>query len=118
MSEEIVAQEATTPDVVVEEGPHAAEQPVVVYEMTFDEYDDFIERATEIELYGLQPYWPTPKDIAEKGLRFTTKELALMFSWLLEMNPAPESDEEKASYRAMKQYVYDHLKLVAAPSAS
>lgn len=118
MSEEMVTQEAAAPDVVVEEESRAAEQPIAVCEMTFDEYDDFMARATEIELYGLRPYWPTAKDIAEKGLRFTTRELALMFSWLLEMNPTPVSDEEKASYRAMKQYVYDHLKLVAAPNAS
>lgn len=80
--------------------------------ITFDEYDDFMQRASEIELYGLRPYWPSPAEIDQKGSHFPIYELVLMLSWLLEMNPNPVTEAEKISYTAMKQYVYEHLKIV------
>ena len=82
------------------------------HKMTFAAYDEFIARASEIELYGLQPFWPTPEDIVNKGARFSIKQLTLLFAWLLEVNPEPVTGAEYDSYFAMRDYVYAHLKLV------
>lgn len=87
-----------------------------VHTMTFDEYDQFLDQAAEVELFNLKPYWPTSGDIEMHQDKFTTAQLALMFTWLLENNGPPTTDAERRSYLTMKQYVYDHLKLVDEPS--
>lgn len=83
-----------------------------VYVTTFDEYDAFMQRAAEVELFDTKPYWPTAGDIALHESEFTTKQLVLTFSWLLDSNGEPSTDAERRSQKAMKQYIYRHLKLV------
>lgn len=86
-----------------------------VAEVTFSEFDKFSANADKIELFNLQPYWPTPHDIAKFAVQLDTKRVALLFSWLMDSNGEPETDEEKLSKKAMQTYVHKHLDLIDDP---
>ena len=79
--------------------------------MTFDAYDTFLEEAHEIEPFNLKSYWPSVNDIKIYAHRFPAKQVSMFFSWLLETNSTPNTNEERASQVAMKQFIYEYLLL-------
>ena len=102
----------TDADLIDVELVTAQEAPLEPVIMTFDEFDQFMEKATDVELFNCKPYWPTSGDIELYKRDFPLRDLVLFLSWLLEMNESPKTDAEVRSQKAIKQFVYEHLNLV------
>lgn len=96
-------------DVALLTEQEASLEPVV---MTFDNFDQFMEKATDVELFNCKSYWPTSGDIELYKRDFPLRDLVLFLSWLLEMNEPPNTDAEVRSQKAIKQFVYEYLNLV------
>lgn len=80
--------------------------------MTFDDYDALVQRIKENK-YQCDGWWPTPEELKEKIGNDINANIQFLI-WVVETNPEPETDEEKASKRYINKLLYDNLKLYDA----
>ncbi len=77
--------------------------------MTFDEYDDLVDRLHENK-YACDDWWPSPDEIKEKMGGEINANIPLLL-WIVETNNPPETEEEKESYKYINKLLRDNLKL-------
>ena len=86
----------------------------VVY-MTFNEYDDLLEKSEEITFVKENGYFPTLRDIEKhepsEANQIDPKRFIIFLAWLLEKNPPPETYDELESHENIKLYLKKHLVL-------
>lgn len=111
LTSEAVDLELVDINLLTDQNQQELDQPESV-NMTFDEFDQFMEQAADVELFNCKPYWPTSGDLEMYERDFPLRELVLFLSWLLEMNEPPKTDAEVRSQKAIKQFVYERLNLV------
>lgn len=76
-------------------------------EMTFDEYDEYLDK---IENMKTKPCWPTLDqiDLFEKN----PEKWLLYCCYILEKSDSPKNNEEKYARRNLSDFVNRHLELV------
>lgn len=81
--------------------------------MTFSEYDSLFEKASQAELVKTQKYFPSRSEILAHepngNNKIESKKFIIFLSWLLEINPPPETIEELDSKEHIEQYLRAHL---------
>ena len=76
--------------------------------MTFNDYDALVERLKE-NPYQCNGWWPSPEELDEK-LDEINPNIPFLI-WIVETNPDPETEEEKASKRHINRILRENLKL-------
>lgn len=76
-------------------------------EMTFDEYDELVEKFEKIK--GLT-YWPSVDDIDLMNKH--PDKFVVFASYLLETNDIPRNNDEKYSKKNLNRFVNSHLELL------
>lgn len=77
--------------------------------ITFDEYDDLVERLHENK-YACDDWWPSPDELKEKMGGEINANIPFLL-WIVETNNPPETEEEKESYKYINKLLRDNLKL-------
>lgn len=75
--------------------------------MTFDEYDDFVERLVNGH-YSNEGYYPSKEELDEKTNKEYDKYIDFLI-FLAETNPEPETDEEIESMTYINKILRKYL---------
>lgn len=75
--------------------------------MTFDEYDEILEKFEKMPKYV---FWPTMEQV--EMFRKDPEKWLLFCAYLYEMNPPPATKDEELSRYDMMKFIYDNLFLV------